>query len=237
MRAALSHIPLSEVQQDLVRNIASLSVAQNLFDDLSENPEAQQLAQQVEAAVKPKLYASRQPIIGRPFEDAAWFNAISYPFKNWQASRFSDGSFSVWYGSDSAETSVYETAYHWYHGLLYDAGYQEETITVERKLHKVFCAAALLDFRAASERHHRLLHQIDYAASQAVGARIHREGHPGLIIPSARHPSGTIYAIFNPRVLSRPRPHNCLTYELQGGQITVAKNPGRVWLKLCSTSI
>ena len=37
----------------------------------------------------------------RPVEDAAWFNAIVWPFKHWQQSRFSDGSFGVWYGSES----------------------------------------------------------------------------------------------------------------------------------------
>ena len=46
--------------------------------------------------VKPPPYRSRTPIIDRPFEDAEWFNAITWPFENWRASRFSDGSFGVW---------------------------------------------------------------------------------------------------------------------------------------------
>ena len=64
---------------------------------------------------------SPTPAIHRPFEEAEWFNAIGWPFQHWQSSRYSDGSFGAWYGADSVEATVYETAYHWYHGLLADA--------------------------------------------------------------------------------------------------------------------
>ena len=38
---------------------------------------------------------------------------------HWQATRFSDGSlYGVWYGSLDIETTVYETAWHWYQFVL-----------------------------------------------------------------------------------------------------------------------
>jgi hypothetical protein len=77
----------------------------------------------VEVDVKPPLYRSRPPIIHRPFEDAEWFNAIAGPLKHWRASRFSDGNYGVWYGSDTVETTVYESAYHWYRGVLANADF------------------------------------------------------------------------------------------------------------------
>jgi len=101
----------------VARNIVSLRESQDLFDDLTEDPAEWLLAQKVEGEVKPPPYRSRTPLIDRPFEDAEWFNAIAWPVKNWQASRFSDGTFGVWYGSESVETTVYESAYHWYKGL------------------------------------------------------------------------------------------------------------------------
>ena len=104
-----SKVLLEDVHRDVLRNIVSVRVSQDLFDDLSENPDDWVRAQQVEDEVKPPPYQSRTPIIHRPFEDAKWFNAIAWPFKHWQASRFSDGSFGVWYGCDSVTTSVYET--------------------------------------------------------------------------------------------------------------------------------
>ena len=230
MSSLFAHTQLADIHQDVVRNIVSLRASQDLFDDLTDDPAAWLLAQKVEDEVKPPPYASHKPLIDRPFEDAQWFNAIAWPFKHWQTSRFSDGSFGVWYGSESVETTVYESAYHWYRGLLSDAGFEQMAVIAERKVYWVACNAALLDFRQVSDAQPELLHPSDYTFCQAVGARIHREGHPGLLTQSVRRPAGENLAIFNPAVLSNPR-HNCqLTYRLESGQIVVEKQPGATWL-------
>ena len=106
----------------------------------------------------------------------------------------------------------------------------------ERKVYTVACNAALLDFRKASVEHVDLLHPSDYAFCQSVGARIHREGHPGLLTPSVRRPDGENVAIFNPDVLSNPRLNCQLTYRLQGDLIVVDKEPGVAWITLAATS-
>lgn len=232
MNALFARLSLADVQQDVMRNIVSLRQSQDLFDDLTDDPAEWRLAQKVEDEVKPPPYRSSAPIIDRPFEDAAWFNAISWPFKHWQASRFSDGSYGVWYGSESVETTVFESAYHWYRGLLSDAGYEREAVIAERQVYAVACSAALLDFRKAAGEHPDLLHPSDYAFCQSVGARIHREGHPGLITPSVRRPAGENVAIFHPGVLSQPRHHCQLTYRLAGEQIVVEKQLGVAWVTL-----
>lgn len=232
MNSLFARLTLADVQRDVARNIVSLRQSQDLFDDLTDDPAGWLLAQKVEDEVKPPPYRSRTPVIDRPFEDAEWFNAIIWPFKHWQASRFSDGSHGVWYGSESVETTIYESAYHWYRGLLSDAGYEHEAVIAERKVYAVACGAALLDFRKVANAHPDLLHPSDYAFPQSVGARIHREGHPGLLIQSVRSPSGENVAIFNPGVLSHPR-HNCqLTYRLEGDRIVVEKQPGTQWMSL-----
>ena len=232
MRSLFAQLTLTDVHQDIARNIVSLRQSQNLFDDLTDDPAGWLLAQKVEAEIKPPPYRSYTPIIDRPFEDAEWFNAIIWPFKYWQSSRFSDGTHGVWYGSESVETTVYESAYHWYRGLLSDAGYEHEAVVAERKVYSVACSAALLDFRKVTAEYADLLHPSDYTLTQSVGARIHREGHPGLLIQSVRRSSGENMAIFNPDVLSNPR-HNCqLTYWLEDNQIKVEKHPGTVWITM-----
>ena len=135
MNSLFAKLTLADVHQDLARNIVSLRQSQDLFDDLTDDPAEWLLAQKVEVDVKPPLYRSRTPIIHRPFEDAEWFNAIAWPFKHWQASRFSDGTDGVWYGSDTVETTVYESAYHWYRGLLADAGFDRETVVALSLIH------------------------------------------------------------------------------------------------------
>ena len=232
MNSLFAHLALADIHQDVARNIVSLLQSQDLFDDLTDDPAEWLLAQKVEDEIKPPPYRSRTPVIDRPFEDAEWFNAIIWPFKHWQASRFSDGTYGVWYGSDSVETTVYESAYHWYRGLLSDAGFERTTVVAERKVYSVACNAALLDFRKSAEDYPDLLHPSDYAYCQSVGSRIHREGHPGLLTQSVRRPAGTNVAIFNADILSNPR-HNCqLTYRLEGDQIMVEKQPGVEWIKL-----
>ena len=235
MDQLFSHLAIADIHQGLFRNIVSLRESVDLFDDLSDNPHERLMAEQVELHSKPQLYQSNFPEINRPFEDALWFNAIAWPFKNWQESRFSDGSFGVWYGSDRVETTVYESAYHWSAGFLRDAGFdKEECVVIERKLYKVECDAALLDFREVAHGYTGLSHKTDYSFTHAVGARIHREGHPGLLNIAVRHEGGVSYAIFNPNVLSTPRHHSQLTYSLENGYITVEETPGITWLKIKS---
>lgn len=232
MNSLFAGLALVDVRRDVMRNIVSLRESQDLFDDLTDDPAEWLLAQRVEDEVKPPLYRSPTPVIDRPFEDAAWFNAIGWPFRHWQASRFSDGSFGVWYGSESVETTVHESAYHWYRGLLCDAGFEREEVVAERKVYRVHCAAALLDLRQAASEYPDLLHPTDYAFPQSVGARIHREGHPGLLVQSVRRPAGENVAVFNPSVLSNPRLSCQLGYRLDGERIVVEKQAGKAWIRL-----
>ena len=235
MNTLFAKLTLADVHQDVARNIVSLRESQDLYDDLTDAPAEWLLAQKVEGEVKPPPYCSSTPVIDRPFEDAQWFNAIAWPFKNWQASRYSDGTYGVWYGSESVESTVYESVYHWYKGLLCDAGYERQVVIAERKVYTVACSAALLDFRKACNEHADLLHPSDYAFCQSVGARIHREGHPGLLTPSVRRPAGENVAIFNPDVLSNPRHYCELTYRLEGDLVVVEKQPVVAWITLAVT--
>jgi hypothetical protein len=232
MDTLFSRLTLADIQKDALRNIVSIRQSQDLFDDLSDEPTVRALAQAVEEETQPPPYRSRSPVIERPFEDAAWFNAIDWPFRYWRSSRFCDGSFGVWYGSDCVATTVHETAYHWFHGLLGDAGFENEAVVIERKVYSVACCAALLDFRPRVQDQPELLHRTDYGYCQSVGARIHREGHPGLVVPSVRHPQGENYVVFNPAVLANPRANCELTYRLAGQRISVEKAPGTTWLDI-----
>jgi hypothetical protein len=228
-----SSLTVVDTHRDVRRNIVSLRESRNLFDDLSSDPAEQALAQQVESAVKPLQYHSPTPVIHRPFEEAEWFNAIGWPFQHWQSSRYSDGSFGVWYGADTVETTIFETAYHWYHGVLLDAeGYSGEAVAIERKVYNVACDALVLDLRPCVDKFPALLHRTDYAFAQQVGARLQREGHPGLVTPSVRYPEGLGYVVFNDAVLSNPRVNCMLTYRLKGEHILVEKRPGTTWRRI-----
>jgi len=236
MDQLFSHLTVADIHQELIRNIVSLSESENQFDDLTSSTEECFLAHQVESDARPRPYQSHTPEIDRPFEDALWFKGIHWPFNNQQTSRFSDGSFGIWYGSDTLETSVHESAYHWFRGLLCDAGFEQEEVTIERKLFSVACDALLLDFRPVASNYPNRLHKTDYTFTHSIGARIHREGHPGLLTLSARHQGGVNYAVLNSNVLSNPMPHSQLSYRLHGQTITVEEKSGVLCMEI-NTSV
>ena len=144
----------------------------------------------------------------------------------------SDGSFGAWYGCSTAQTSVYETVYHWYRNFLSDAGFNTEGVVGERKLCEVNCEVALADLRPLLTEHPYLTHPSDYTRPQAIGAKFHREGHPGLLTKSARFPDGDNYVILNPSVLSNPKIHSFLTYRINGQNVIIDKETGKKWLSI-----
>lgn len=232
MEGLYSALTLEDTHQDINRNIVSLRVSKDLFSDLSDEPEAWTAAQQLELITKPPLYTDQAPIINRPFEEAEWNEAIGYPFKHTSQSRYSDGSYGVWYGADSIETTVHETAYHWRTKLLGDAeGFDRPGVSIDRKVYLVRCDGALIDLRSRVQDFPELIHPTDYSATHAIGAKFHREGHPGLVTRSARC-NGDVYALFRPGVLTNPR-HACyLTYVVTPQGIEVQKSPGTTWMTI-----
>lgn len=226
MDKLFDQLDVIDVHDDLFRNIVSIRESQDVFDDLSDDDRERQTLADHEMRHKPGQFVSDQPIINRPFEEAAFNEAIQYPFDNWQSSRYSDGSHGVWYGAGDLETSIYETVYHWRHGFLHDAGWQDhENVVGERKVYLVRCDALLFDFRLKIESHPALIAPENYHLTHQIGRRIHYEGAPGLVSRSV-HGQGSVYVIFHPRVLSIPRQYCYLTYTLNGGAVNVERKPG-----------
>ena len=118
----LAKAKLAPFSQTVYRNIVSLVVSEDLFDDLTDDPDDYATAQTIESLHTPPFYQSRNPIIDRPFEESQWFEAVQFPFEHWQESRFSLGKFGIWYGASELETSVFETAYHWLKRTLLEEG-------------------------------------------------------------------------------------------------------------------
>ncbi len=220
------HLRVADVNGTVYRNVVTAPAPEArvaLFDDLAADPAAWQVAQRAVDAVASPLMRSAQPVIDRPFELAAWNAAIDWPFRSWQASRFSDGRHGVWYGADSVATTIAETTWHWQHTLLADAGFHHHAVIAHRTVYAVHCQSLLLDLRPATTHHPALCHPSDYDACQALGARLAREGHPGVVAPSVRCDGGENVALFTPAVLSAPREVERVVYRLEGGTVRVER--------------
>ncbi len=150
-----------------------------------------------------------------PHQEFYYGTAINYPFEtnNFTMSRYSDGSFPIWYGSTDTETTIYETAYH----MLTDESSiepveKDSIIYRDRVIYTVYCDAILIDLIGKQKNYPDLISN-SYTYTQDIGKQIHQQGHPGLISPSARY-NGNNLDIFRKEVLSNPKPKLHLSYEL-----------------------
>jgi hypothetical protein len=224
-----------DFHDDLVRNIPGIRESQRLFDDLSDDARDWDIAIAAESAQRIPTPAA---LITRPFD---YGSVISYTFDSahWQATRFSDGAtYGVWYGSRELETTVYETAWHWYRFVLDTFPGEDHEIVTERRIFDVRCDALLIDLRGKEVRYPNLTSRASYTFTHEVGRYVYEQGLNGLLARSARC-VGTNAAIFKAERLSKVRDRAFLTYRLNAARDTFVamRTPGRTWLALTPSTL
>ena len=220
---------------DLVRNIPGIRESQHLFDDLSDDPADWDVAIAAEAASRIPTDA---PVITRPFD---YGSVISYTFdtSHWQATRFSDGTqYGVWYGSIGLETTVYETAWHWYRFVRDSFPHEDREIVTERRTFDVHCDALLIDLRGKELAYPELTSRTSYAFTQRLGRYVHDQDQNGVLVQSARC-DGVNGCLFEQERLSNVRHRAYLTYRLNAVRDTFAaeRTRGRKWLALAPSTL
>jgi hypothetical protein len=220
---------LRDFRQDVFRNIVSLRETEDLFNDINDGDERNSaVACEAEMEIKADLAPG---VICRGFY---YSEAIGFPFETqpFMQTRFGDGRFGVWYGSLALETTIHESAYHMMRRVSAIEGVTE-TVIRERAVYRVFCQALMLDLSEKGADYPQLVDN-DYTFTQQIGARVHKEGHPGLLAPSARLRGESNAVVFNPDVLSNARHHCYLTYELNSvaGEMVVSRQEGERLLTL-----
>jgi hypothetical protein len=132
--------------------------------------------------------------------NAKILNAPFIYFSPDRPTRFSDGSFGVYYAAFSEETCVREIAHHL--SEFYRAT-DEPDLEPDYEFWKSKVVLPLLDIRSISG-HSLYLNAQSYRESQVFGFSI-RSKHPGLIYPSVRDEAGLCVALFTPLASSNPR--------------------------------
>ena len=224
-----------DFHDDLVRNIPGARESHNLFDDLSSDPADWDVAIAAESTERIPTAAA---LITRPFD---YGSVISYTFDSahWQATRFSDGSlYGVWYGSLAVETTVYETAWHWYRFVQDSFAGEDRDIVTERRVFDVRCEALLIDLRGKEAAYPDLISRVSYAFTHQVGRYVHEQALNGLLVRSARC-GGINAAIFKPERLSNVRHRAYLTYRLNAlrDRFVAERTPGRKWLTVIPSTL
>lgn len=213
----------------VARNIVSLRKSEDLFDDLHYgDPSLADIATATEMAIKPD---DPPTVVERGFHYAT---AILYPFRpeNWLRTRFSDGRFPAWYGSTNSETAMWETGYHAMRAELAVEGVSP-IVYRERAVYQVECRGLLIDLSSKAGEHPDLLSN-DYGVCQSIGQRVHQEGHPGLLAPSARLANGVNLVAFKKSILQKPKLNFYLSYliDTRSRTITVQRTRGKTMANL-----
>jgi hypothetical protein len=133
---------------------------------------------------------------------------------NPEGSRFSDGSYGVYYAANDIETALAETRYHRERFLQRT---NEPPIEVDMRSYKSEIKATLHDIRGQQKQLPDVYSANDYGASQNLARELRSRGSNGIIYDSVRHAGGECVAIFRANI---PQPttqesHYCFRWNGQ----------------------
>jgi RES domain-containing protein len=132
---------------------------------------------------------------------------------NPEGSRFSDGSWGVFYAAHSVATAVEETVYHRERFLAATA---EPACDIAMRCYRTSLDSKLHDLRGGWPA----VHDPDsYAASVALARQLREHGSNGLVYDSARHAGGECLAAFYPDVVAACVQAQHLIYRWDGARI------------------
>lgn len=136
---------------------------------------------------------------------------------NPEGSRFSDGSYGVYYAADDLETAVAEVSHH---RALFLSRTHEPPIDIDQRLIVAAVHAPLQDLRGLRERARDVYDPQNYSAGQALGRQLREAGSWGVIYRSVRRAAGVCVGLFRPRALSAARQAAHIALHWDGERIT-----------------
>jgi hypothetical protein len=142
---------------------------------------------------------------------------------NPEGSRFSDGSYGVYYAAHSLETSVAEVSHH---RALFMRRTDEPAIDLDMRLVTASVEAELHDLGSVPEAgappnpFAAALDPDHYAASQRLGRALREAGSWGLRWPSVRDAGGECVGLFRPKALRHARSAAHIALHWDGQRIT-----------------
>jgi len=131
-------------------------------------------------------------------------------------SRFTDGSYGVFYAANNIETAIEETKYH---RIRFMSATNEKPQDLDQRVYVVDLAADLHDLRGLKDIHPLVYHPQNYSAGQHLAIELKKSGSYGIAYDSVRQKDGECVAIFRPSVLSNCRQERHLTYVWDGTTI------------------
>jgi hypothetical protein len=129
-------------------------------------------------------------------EDALVKAPFAYPHPD--GSRFSDGSFGVWFGAVEQETAFAEMAWHRTRSLVYTAA---PAMVLQYRMIRAEVTGDLADIRGMAEVMPEVYDPVDYLASRRFAVQVRQEGGEGVAFDSVRRRAGTCLGLFVPTAI------------------------------------
>lgn len=221
----MKEVPVARVRwQPCWRVIPTRYMAERLLGKLVDDPEELEILELVDAMTNERLRVERDEVSAVLPEDrrspACQDRLImaAFSYKHPEGSRFSDGSYGVFYAADTLATAIEETKYH---AERFMKRTKEAPTRLERS-----ALRADLDGRLHDIRGKKLPDVYDpdsYVASQAYARALVNQRSYGLAYDSVRRKGGECVAVFRPPVLSDCRPAGDFIYEWDGAKIAKVK--------------
>ncbi len=185
------------------RLVASRYPTVSLFDRVAA-PDELEAVFAIEALANPRLRQQAGDIsLVSPSERVSGNGSTpvmaAFCHLNPEGSRFSDGSWGVYYAARSLATAVAEVAFH---RARFLAATREEPIEVDMRSYIADVRATLHDIRGPGWE---AMHDPDsYARPRALARRLREGGSWGIAYRSVRDPGGECAAAFKPRAIVLP---------------------------------
>lgn len=132
---------------------------------------------------------------------------------NTQGSRFTDGSYGVYYAAHSIDTAIVETAFH---RARFLAATAEAAMEIDMRSYAADISAQFHDIRGGARRYAALCAPdiAAYGAAQDFARELRSQGSNGIVYNSVRDAGGECVAVFKPRVIAPvvQGPHYCYVW-------------------------
>jgi RES domain len=193
-----------------------------LFERLTDDPAEWETLAEIESLTNPRVRDEIGEIRLVPVEErlsgpgASWVMA-SFTHLNPNGSRFSDGSYGVYYAAREVATAIAETVFHLgrFYAATADPPHTEAMRVLIGRID-----ASFHDLRGGSPAFAPCLDPDDYAASRALGRALRTAGSNGIVYPSVRRQGGQCLGGFRPKAVGRPIQGPHLAYFWDGRRIS-----------------
>jgi RES domain len=204
------------------RVIASRYPPINLFERLTADPAVWDALIALEQLTNPRVRDEIGEIALVPPDErvsgpGASYLMAAFTHINPKGSRFSNGTFGVYYAAAAMETAIAETVFH------FEAFARDSADPPRSEDMRVLVGTVAAEFENAAAlpaaQRRAILDPESYAASQGYATQLRAAGANGIAYPSVRHAGGQCLGAFRPRAVGIPHQERHLKYRWSGERV------------------